>query len=219
LERRPSRAAAASAGAASGAEAEGRRCCKVRPATTPRWTMQKLIDTNRDKVLDLLTARVSFERFAVKLYDRVISRVEATGDGDFMRMMDELRKHRNEEKEHEEWLEQQIRRFGGDAHGTTEMSTLEGTESEGIERIILDGDPRLSHAMHALLVAELADNAGWDLLVKLAAEAHDGEAKRAFRKRLYEEVDHLAFLRKVMGRCERREVLGQMVPMPRSVLL
>lgn len=181
--------------------------------------MQKLIDTNREKVLDLLTARVNFERVVVKLYDRVISRIEATGDTNFMRMMDELRKHRNEEKEHEEWLEEQIRRFGGDAHGTTEMSKLEETESAGIEKIILNGDPQLSHAMHALLMAELADNAGWDLLARLAAQAHDGEAKRAFRKRLYEEVDHLAFMRKAMGRYERREVLGQMVSMPRSVLL
>jgi bacterioferritin (cytochrome b1) len=179
--------------------------------------MQKLINTNREKVLDLLTARLNFERIGVKLYDRVISRIGASGDANMMRMVDQLRKHRNEEKEHEEWLEEQIRFFGGDAHGESEMSRLEEIESQGIEKIILDGDPQLSHAMHALLMAELADNAGWEMLMKLASEGNDGEAKREFRKRLYEEVDHLAFIRKAILSYERHDVLGQDVSMPRSV--
>ncbi len=38
---------------------------------------------------------------------------------------------------------------------------------------------------HALFAAELVDNAGWDLLVQLADEADDDEARRAFKKRLH----------------------------------
>jgi bacterioferritin (cytochrome b1) len=181
--------------------------------------MRKLIEANRDKVLDLLTARLEFERTGVKLYDNVIERVRSAGVGDYARMLDTLKEHRDEEKEHEEWLEQQIRSAGGDAHGSTDMSRLEGTESQGITKVILDGDPQLGHALHALLVAELADNAGWDLLVKIAAEAHDGEAKRGFRKRLHEEEQHLIYIRRALMRFERREVLGQQVQMPRGLVL
>jgi bacterioferritin (cytochrome b1) len=181
--------------------------------------MRKLIDANREKVLDLLTARLEFERTGVKLYDNVISRIRSSAGGDYERMLDTLEEHRDEEKEHEEWLEQQIRAAGGDAHGATDMSRLEETESQGIAKVILDGDPQLGHALHALLMAELADNAGWDLLVRIAAEAHDAEARRGFRKRLHEEEQHLLFIRRALTRFERREVLGQRIAMPRGLVL
>jgi rubrerythrin len=180
--------------------------------------MQKLAEKNVGRVLDLLNERLTFERAGVKLYDAILERMRASGDSQIQQMIEQMQEHREDEKRHEEWLEEQIRALGGDAHTPSEKSILVQAESQGIEHVV-QRDPRLPHDFHALLVAELADNAGWDLLVKLAAEAHDGEAKRAFRKRLYEEVDHLAYIRKALGRYERREVLGQMVSMPRSVLL
>lgn len=77
----------------------------------------------------------------------------------------EMREHLDHEKEHEEWSEECIRSLGGGAHSPTEMSKLV-TE--------------LPHLFHALLSAELLDNAGWELLVQLADEAADREAKREF---------------------------------------
>lgn len=82
--------------------------------------------------------------------------------------------------------------------------------------MILDGDNEVSHLFHALLTAELADNAGWDLLASLADEAGDRDAERAFKKRLHEEEEHLIFARKAVERLARREVLGEQVSMPTS---
>src|SRR5690606_14691903 len=104
------------------------------------------------------------------------------------------------EKEHEEWLEAQIRGLGGDPHGKTTMARLEEEESQGILSVILDGHTQVPHLIHALLTAELADNAGWDLLVKLADETGDREAKKEFAKRMAAEVKHLAYLREAMKR-------------------
>jgi bacterioferritin (cytochrome b1) len=176
--------------------------------------MDKLAAKNHDKVIDLLTERLAFERTAVKLYDAVLHKVLAIGDSEAQNLIDELQLIRDQEKEHEMWLADQIVALGGDAHGRTDMSELIARESKGIEDIILDGDNELSHLLHALLTAELADNAGWDLLVELADEAHDRDAKKEFKRRLHEEEDHLLFVMRAVRRLARRIVLGQDVSLP-----
>jgi bacterioferritin (cytochrome b1) len=178
--------------------------------------MKRLAQNNKDKVIDYLTERLTFERVGVKLYDSIIAKMQKSGDAQIKKMLDPMREHRDQEKEHEEWLEQQIRSLGGDAHGKTTMAKLVERESAGIENVVLNGDPEIPHLFHALYTAELADNAGWDLLVQLAEEADDLEAKRAFKKRLHEEEEHLIFMRRAVERFARREVLGQPASMPTS---
>jgi bacterioferritin (cytochrome b1) len=179
--------------------------------------MKELAEKNREKVIDLLNERLTFERAGVKLYDRVLEVMRAGGDQNVNRMLDEMQEHRDEEKEHEEWLEEQIRAIGGDAHAQTEHSELVERESTGIEEVVMT-DAKLPHLFHALLAAELVDNAGWDLLVALADEAGDREAKREFRKRLHQEADHLIFVRKAVQKFSMQEVLGEEAKMPRSGL-
>src|SRR5690242_8856224 len=116
--------------------------------------MQELTKFDASKVIDLLSERLAFERAGVKLYDRVLEAIRASGDANAERMLGEMQQHRNEEKEHEEWLEAQIRRLGGDAHGETEKSRLVTRESQGIEDVVTSGAP-LPHLFHALLAAEL----------------------------------------------------------------
>jgi len=74
----------------------------------------------------------------------------------------------------------------------------------------------LQHDFHALLTAELADTAGWDLLVRVADEFGDREAKREFRERHREEQEHVLFVRKVVERFVKRELQDQ--PMPLTYL-
>jgi bacterioferritin (cytochrome b1) len=170
---------------------------------------------NRAKVIDVLNERLAFERAGVKLYDRILDVMRTQGDENDKRMLDEMQQHRDEEKEHEEWLEAQIRKLGGDAHSETEKSRLITRESKGIEEVVMS-DAQLPHLFHALLAAELVDNAGWDLLATLADEAGDSAAKREFKKRLHEEEDHLLFVRKAVERYSEHEVLGKEVKMPSS---
>jgi rubrerythrin len=178
--------------------------------------MMTLANKNREKLLDLLTERLTFERAGVKLYESLIEKVRGSGEPAIIKMLDQLEEHRDEEKEHEEWLEQQIRALGGDAHGSTDLSRLTETESKGIEQVILSGDEPLPHMFHAILAAELVDNAGWELLVRLADEADDGDAKRAFRTRLQEEGRHLIFVRRAVEGLTLHSVLGETLAMPTS---
>jgi bacterioferritin (cytochrome b1) len=177
--------------------------------------MGELAKYDTGKVIDVLNERLAFERAGVKLYDRILEVMRTTAnDENVARMLPEMQEHRDEEKEHEEWLEAQIRALGGDAHAETEKSQLVTRESKGIEEVVMS-DAQLPHLFHALLAAELVDNAGWDLLVQLADEAGDRAAKREFKKRLHEEEDHLLFVRSAVEKLAFQEVLGEDVKLPK----
>ncbi|HXJ22289.1 MAG TPA: ferritin-like domain-containing protein [Polyangia bacterium] len=169
--------------------------------------MKHLENQNRENVIDLLAERLTFERSAVRLYDRVLERIRATGDPEIVRLHDPMTAHRDQEKEHEEWLEARIRELGGSAHTLTAKAQLAKTESRGLEEAIFDGRATLPQMLHALLAAELVDNAGWDLLVAVADEADDHEMKKQFKRRLHEEEDHLALLQRAVERIAKREIM------------
>ncbi len=94
----------------------------------------------------------------------------------------------------------------------TEKSVLVLAETQGIERVV-QRDPRLQHDFHALLTAELADTAGWDLLVRVAEELGDREARRELKERHREEQEHVLFVRKVVERYVKRELQDQPAPL------
>jgi rubrerythrin len=167
--------------------------------------MEKLAKKNPAKVIDLLNERLTFERNGVKLYDTLLERLRSSPEPMLKALVEEVQQHRDEEKEHEEWLELQIRELGGDVHAPSEKALLVQTESEGIERVIRR-DSSIPHDFHALLAAELADNAGWDLLVALADELGDRKAKKEFKSRLHEEEKHLLFVRETLLKLTEKEV-------------
>lgn len=167
--------------------------------------MDKLAKKNVSRVIDLLNERLAFERTGVKLYDTLLARLRASTDPALEALVERVQEHRDEEHEHEEWLEEQIRALGGTAHALSEHAVLAQAEAEGIERV-MRRDDSIPHDFHALLTAELADNAGWDLLVQLAGEFGDSRAKKELEKRLHEEEKHLLFVRETLLELTRRSV-------------
>ncbi|MGE5048484.1 MAG: ferritin-like domain-containing protein [Deltaproteobacteria bacterium] len=159
--------------------------------------MDKLAKKNVSRVIDLLNERLAFERTGVKLYDTLLARLQVSTDPAVKALVGQVQEHREEEHEHEEWLEEQIRALGGTAHALSEHAVLAQAEAEGVERV-MRRDDSIPHDFHALLTAELADNAGWDLLMKLADEFGDSKAKKEFKKRLHEEEKHLLFVRETL---------------------
>src|SRR4051794_2121133 len=101
--------------------------------------MHELTRDNAALVLDLLTARCVYERTGVRLYDSAIQKIELNAEPRYHVVLDELRHIREEEKEHEEWLESVIRKLGGDPHAQTTFARLESEESRGIEEVLVDG--------------------------------------------------------------------------------
>lgn len=178
--------------------------------------MKKLAERHPDRLLDLLTERLTFERTGVKLYDNVIAEVKKSKDAAIARMVPQLSKHRDQEKEHEEWLEEQVRALGSDAHTETDLSELIMREARGVKEVV-ETDDELPHLFHALLTAELVDENGWKLLVQLADEAEDEEALRGFIQRAREEEDHLLYMRSVVAAFARHDVLDRAVQIPASI--
>jgi len=224
--------------------------------------MEKLAEKNKEKVIDVLAERLCFERAGVKLYDKVLDRMERSASGkarrssggDFStygisgyrkdasrgmhddirhelgadeierrahereeRVLSEMLPHvravRDQEKGHQAWLEDAIRKLGGDPKRRTELAKLTAREMSGIEAVVMK-DPELSHLFHALLAAEHVDSAGWDLLVELAEAAGDLDAKNEFEKRLHEEEQHIAFLREAVRTFSAHEILEQALQPP-----
>ncbi|MBN1206810.1 MAG: hypothetical protein JXB05_18145 [Myxococcaceae bacterium] len=176
--------------------------------------MEKLAQKNPEKLIDLLQERRTFERMSVLLYDRVLSLIGASQEPQVQGMLDTMQAYRDEEAEHQAWLEEQIRGLGGDVNRETELSRLVTAEVRGIEHVILHEGAEAHHLFHALLAAELVDNAGWDLLVALAEEADDDEALDAFAMRQAEEEDHLEYLRQTISRYTESRVLGGKLQLP-----
>jgi hypothetical protein len=176
--------------------------------------MKMLAARNPEKLIDLLHERLTFERTSVKLYDRVLSLMATSKDPQVRGMLDTMQAYRDEEAEHQAWLEEQIQALGGDVNAETELSLLVAEESRGIEQVILRKDVELHHLFHALMAAELVDNAGWDLLAALAEEADDDDALDAFTLRQAEEEDHLEYLRQTMARYAESRVLGEELQLP-----
>jgi bacterioferritin (cytochrome b1) len=176
--------------------------------------MKKLAEKNPEKLIELLHERLTFERTSVKLYDRVLSLMAGSQESQILGMLDTMQAYRDEEAEHQAWLEEQIQALGGDVNGESERSRLVATESRGIEQVILREDVELQHLFHALMAAELVDNAGWDLLAALAEEADDDDALDAFTLRQAEEEDHLEYLRQTIARYAESQVLGGQLQLP-----
>jgi rubrerythrin len=128
-------------------------------------------------------------------------------------MMPQVEKIRDQEKEHEEWLKNCIRRLGGNDKRMTEMANVTAREAIGIEKVIMK-DPEIPHLFHALLAAEHVDTAGWDLLVALATEAGDSDAQEEFKKRLQQEERHIAFLREALRMFSAHAILGEGLQSP-----
>jgi rubrerythrin len=123
-------------------------------------------------------------------------------------LLPRIEKVRDQEKEHEQWLEACIRSLGGDPRRKTERSKLTARETSGIEEVVMR-DAELPHLLHALLAAEEVESAGWDLLAELANEAGDDDARSQFEKRLQEERQHLDLLREAVRAYSAREILGE----------
>jgi bacterioferritin (cytochrome b1) len=176
--------------------------------------MKRLAKKNPEKLVELLQERLTFERTSVKLYDRILAQMAASAEPQIRKMLDTMQAYRDEEAEHQAWLEEQIQALGGDVNAEPAMARLVVEESRGIEQIILRDDVEMHHLFHALLAAELVDNAGWDLLAALAEEADDDDALDGFAMRQAEEEDHLEYLRQTLSRYAENHVLGERLELP-----
>jgi hypothetical protein len=145
--------------------------------------------------LDKLGERLAFERTGVRLYEAVIASVEALGEEPNGPSLAELRAFRDDEARHFALVKRTIEGLGGDATVVTPCADTSGVAAQGLVQIATDARTSRSQRLHALLVAELTDNDGWELLITLARGINRDDLAQSFELALRQEMQHLAKVR------------------------
>jgi len=150
---------------------------------------------NRAQVLiDKVAERLAFERSGARLYEQLILKCEAlegAGTEAPMPPIEGLREIHADEVVHAKLLVEAMQHLGGDPTAQTPSADLVGTESMGLLQTISDPRTTPTQCLHALLTAELTDNAGWELLSMIASEFGQDELAERFERANSHELVHL----------------------------
>ena len=146
--------------------------------------------------LDKLGERLAFERSGTRLYDALLVKFDERGGFSGGPTREELAQFRDEEARHFGLLKDVIEQLGADPTAMTPSADLVAVESAGIVQAITDPRTTLPQSLHAILLAELADHDGWQLLVDVASELGREELADRFRDALAEEENHLESIRR-----------------------
>jgi hypothetical protein len=160
-------------------------------------SMMKMLKGEKPSVLlDKLGERCAFERTGTRLYQTLVSRFEQFDDLPGGPTIDELTHFLGEEARHFDLLVDALKSLGADPTVMTPCADASAVASSGI--IALLGDPRTSptQCLHAILIAELADRDGWELLIQLASGMGQEAMARDFTRALLEEENHLVHVRR-----------------------
>lgn len=153
--------------------------------------MQALTGKRAQTLIDRLGERLAFERSGTRLYEAMITKCKAAGDGGAQPYLAELEHFCAEEMAHFKLLAECIEELGGDPTAQTPGADVTGVESTGLMQVVTDPMTSVTQSMHAVLVAELADNAAWDELIELAQELGQDEMVQKFDRARQEEREHL----------------------------
>src|SRR5690606_31701525 len=121
-----------------------------------------------------------FERSGTRLYEALLSKLEADGGFDDGPTRDDLVDILEEEHRHFALLVDVMRGLGGDPTAVTPSADLSATAPMGVVKVITDGRTTLLQGLEAILIAELTDRQGWESLVELAREAGKKELAQTF---------------------------------------
>ena len=106
-----------------------------------------------------------------------------------------------EELEHFLMLNRTITEIGGDPTVQSPCADVIGVASMGIMQVLTDPRTSMAQCLQAMLMAELTDNAGWELLIRLADGLGYDDMKTEFESALKNEEEHLLKVRAWVSEC------------------
>lgn len=162
-------------------------------------TLLKTITGHHPEVfINKLGERLAYERSGVRIYDALILKCSHTithGMAEQQIDIERLKEFRSQEEEHFALLTASIEKLGADPTAQTPDADASGVGASGLMKVINDPRTSISQSLEAMLAIELADNAAWELLIKLAEDMGLSEMAGEFRKALQQEDVHLATVR------------------------
>jgi rubrerythrin len=161
------------------------------------YPMGTMPDVDRDVMLliDLLGARLAFERGGVRFYEALIAKVDAFGSFDRGPSRRDLEQIRDEEHRHVAMLDRILHDLGADPTMLTPCANREVVTSRGIGDVLLDPRTSLLDGLEAIVIAELADHEQWMALVDTARDLRRENLARIFVASQATEEEHLSKVR------------------------
>jgi bacterioferritin (cytochrome b1) len=145
-------------------------------------------------LIDKLGERLAFERTGTRVYEALITKCESSEDTGVIDV-DVLRQFCEQEADHFAMLADCIESLGADPTAQTPGADVAGVASSGLLQVVSDPKTTVLQSLHAILIAELVDNAGWEGLIALVEDAGLDELAARFRTALGHEHEHLARIR------------------------
>jgi hypothetical protein len=172
----------------------------VPPPANLKGAAGKVIDAvkgaNVNVLVDKLGERLGFERTGTRLYEALVVKCQSGGESlPGGPTVEALRTLQREELAHFEIVKNAIVEVGGDPTALTPSADVAAVMSMGVLQVIADPRMTLKQSLEAILVAELVDNAAWELLIQLARSAGHDAIARKFEPCLAQEQQHLAKVR------------------------
>jgi rubrerythrin len=140
-------------------------------------------------LMDKLGERLAFERSGTRLYDALMAKCQAEKSSAIPAQ--ELQHIRDEEALHFALIGAAIQSLGGDPTAQTPGADVTGVEGMGLMQVLTDPRTTVAQALHAILVAEMTDNAGWEELIELTSQVGNDDLVARFSKARDSEMEHL----------------------------
>jgi rubrerythrin len=157
-------------------------------------------------LIDRLAERLAFERSGTRLYEALLVKHAAYVDELPNVSIERLQEFCAEEAQHFRMLSECLEELGADPTAQTPCADLVGIEGFGLMQAITEPRTTFVQSLNAILVAELADNDGWQTLIGLAKAANQDEMAERFEIALEEEDDHLMQVRAWMSELTMAEL-------------
>ena len=151
-------------------------------------------DSSEEMVLliDKLGERLAFERAGTRLYEALLSKLDAYGSFPGGPERSDLEEIRIEEHQHFLMVRDIITDLGGDPTAVTPSANLAALTSRGVQDALNDPRVNLLQSLEAILIAELVDNAAWDMLAAIAEKMGKRQLAESFQRAHQTEEEHLA---------------------------
>jgi hypothetical protein len=156
-------------------------------------TYQKLTGRHPEVLIDKLGERMAFERTGFRLYEAFIQKCQTVLPEE---SIDFLKKIQLDEFVHFQLVKEAITSLGGDPTAVTPCADVAGVASKGLIAVINDPRTSIAQCANALLIAELTDNEGWELLIELTRQAKLDQLYQQFSAAKASEERHLSEIRK-----------------------
>jgi bacterioferritin (cytochrome b1) len=151
--------------------------------------------------LDKLSERLAFERQGVRLYEALLNKCQTLGESAPGPTLEDIEHIGGEELEHFLMINKAITEVGGDPTVQSPSADVAGVASMGILQVLTDPRSSLAQCLQVMLTAELTDNDGWELLIKLADNLGFDDMRTEFETALAHEEEHLQNVRNWLSEC------------------